>query len=290
MTKYYYLIYQITNELNKMIYIGAHITKNINDRYMGSGVRLHEDMKKIGMEHFTKSILFVFDNKKEMLDKERELVNSVFIKRTDTYNVILGGGTFFTKDLVTVRDKNGKCFDVHVDDERYKSGELKHIMKGLTLIRDENGNIKSIPSNSYVRNKHDYMFKNKVNVKDSFGKKFTVDINDQRYLNGELVGCTKNLVPVKNSKNEKFLVDINDSRYLNGELIHIWKNKKHNEETKKRIGAKNSISQKGGKNSQYGTCWIYNETLKISKKIKKNSFDQHLENEGWKIGRKFFKK
>lgn len=42
--------------------------------------------------------------------------------------------------------------------------------------------------------------------------------------------------------------------------------KKHSEYTKKTIGYKNSQSQRGAKNSQYGTCWITNgiENKKVS--------------------------
>lgn len=60
-------------------------------------------------------------------------------------------------------------------------------------------------------------------------------------------------------------------------------NKKHSEETKKRIGAANAKHQKGKKNSQYGTCWIHNN--RVSKKIDKSELEQHLV-EGWIKGRK----
>lgn len=43
-----------------------------------------------------------------------------------------------------------------------------------------------------------------------------------------------------------------------------------------------SDAQKGNKNSQYGTCWIYNEDLKQNKKIPVNSKIPI----GWKKGRK----
>lgn len=46
-----------------------------------------------------------------------------------------------------------------------------------------------------------------------------------------------------------------------------FKGKKHNEQTKSKISKKNSITLKGEKNSQYGTCWITNGI--DNKKIKK---------------------
>ena len=65
-----------------------------------------------------------------------------------------------------------------------------------------------------------------------------------------------------------------------------FKNKKHSETTKRQIGQKNSIAQKGSKNSQFGTRWIYNDTLQQSKKIKKNDPLP----DGWTVGRKLNKR
>lgn len=59
-----------------------------------------------------------------------------------------------------------------------------------------------------------------------------------------------------------------------------WKNRKHSEESKKRIGISNSVNQKGEKNSQYNTCWITNGFK--NKKIKKNGKIP----QGWYLGRK----
>ena len=59
-----------------------------------------------------------------------------------------------------------------------------------------------------------------------------------------------------------------------------WFGKKHKEESKKRIGEKNAIHQKGKGNSQYGTMWITDGV--INKKIKK---DQLIPS-GFKKGRK----
>ena len=68
-------------------------------------------------------------------------------------------------------------------------------------------------------------------------------------------------------------------------------NKIHSEESKQKIGEANSISQKGSKNSQFGTCWIHNTEKEINKRIKKEQIEKYLQ-EGWKSGMKmgFFKK
>ena len=59
-----------------------------------------------------------------------------------------------------------------------------------------------------------------------------------------------------------------------------WEGKKHSEESKRKIGESNSAKQKGSNNSQYGKCWITNETE--SKKINKDDTIP----EGWRLGRK----
>lgn len=61
--------------------------------------------------------------------------------------------------------------------------------------------------------------------------------------------------------------------------------KTHSEESKIKIGIANSIKQKGDKNSNYGKCWIYNETEKKSISVPKNEVDEWV-TKGWKIGRK----
>lgn len=87
----YYLIYQIRNKLNGMIYIGKHTTKRKNDSYMGSGLRIQYAIKKYGIENFEKTILFECASAEEMNAKEAEIVNEDFIARDDVYNIKLGG-------------------------------------------------------------------------------------------------------------------------------------------------------------------------------------------------------
>ena len=253
-TKKFYIIYQITNLVNNKIYIGSHTTNNLNDHYWGSGNLIRKAIKKYGLKNFKKEILFTFTNKQEMLDKELELVNEEFVQREDTYNLIVGG-SFNISGHIVVKDKDNNTFLVKLDDPRYLSGELIHINKGIFTAKDIDGNT------------------------------FSISIDNPRYLSGELVNVMKNLITVKDKNGKCFAVDKNDPRYLSGELVGITKGYKLSQNHKERIGKANSIKQKGEKNSHYGTCWIYNETLKQNKNIKKEELDLYLEH-GWFKGRK----
>lgn len=65
--------------------------------------------------------------------------------------------------------------------------------------------------------------------------------------------------------------------------FHDWSGKSHSDETKKKIGEKNSNYQKGEGNSQFGTCWITKDGE--NKKIKKQELETYTQ-QGWEKGRK----
>ena len=88
----HFVIYQITNLVNGMIYIGQHSTNDLDDGYMGSGVYLKEDQLKYGLDKFKKDILFECQSREELSNKEAELVDDEFVNRMDTYNLVRGGG------------------------------------------------------------------------------------------------------------------------------------------------------------------------------------------------------
>jgi len=228
-----------------------HKTDNLDDGYMGSGTILKRHQKKYGLENFEKEILHVFDNKEEMMAKEAELVNEEWVKDPFTYNLTVGGmgGGYHTKGMVTVRDKDGNCFNVSVNDERYLNGELPHASKGKVPVVDKNGNT------------------------------FCVYNNDTRYISGELVfiGAGRKM----SEQNKLRISEQNKDRNASG--MNSWIGKHHTEDTKLLIKQKHATYgyQVGEKNSQYGTKWISNVETREEKKIKAV---EPLP-PGWKYGR-----
>ena len=195
-----------------MIYVGQHQTEDLNDGYMGSGIRIVRAIEKYGIENFEKTILFECKSKAEMNAKEVEIVNEDFISRDDVYNVIVGG-------------ENGSWEKIHQQGLHHLGGvnAMKKLSKnGLTPFTKF---LKSLTPEEYVQYWKDH----------STIKSFRCD----------------------------------------------WTGRKHNEETKKKIGLANSISQAGSRNSQYGKMWICNDLTRESRSILKTDPIP----DGWRRGR-----
>lgn len=185
-----YIVYKTTNTKNGKIYVGVHNCSNAY--YLGSGKYLLDAIKSYGVETFVRETLFEFSTAEQALQKEAEIVTEEFVQREDTYNLVVGGGLppsglgknypprpdaskrmkennpnklehvrEKNRTTTVVRDKDGNCFRIKLDDPRYLNEEVTSINRG------------------------------KVTVRDREGKIFSVYKNDTRYLNGELVHVSK---------------------------------------------------------------------------------------------------
>lgn len=193
-------LYKTTNIITNEYYIGIHSTKNINDGYLGSGKKLRESIKKYGKDNHILEIIEYFNNKEDLFNKEKEIVNKELLKDSLCMNLTIGGLGEWT--------------------ERAKQGLIRKLKEDLVF-----------------RERWSKQCSDRLKKTHSKGK-----IKYPTYLN------------------------IN-----------------HSEETKKKIGLKSSINQKGKGNSQYGTCWINNGIE--NKKIRKEELLNFLSND-WIKGRK----
>jgi hypothetical protein len=87
----YHYIYKTTNLLNGAYYIGAHSAKALINDYFGSGKILNYNIKKYGLENFSKQILYILNSRKEKFIKEAELVNEELLKDPLCMNLAIGG-------------------------------------------------------------------------------------------------------------------------------------------------------------------------------------------------------
>jgi hypothetical protein len=102
-----YIVYLTINTENNKIYIGVHSTENpkIFDGYLGNGVysnspKTYQKCKtafqsavtKYGPNKFIRNTIKIFDTLDEALKLEAELVTEEFLKRSDVYNIEVGGG------------------------------------------------------------------------------------------------------------------------------------------------------------------------------------------------------
>lgn len=198
-----------------MIYVGCHQTKDINDDYFGSGRYIESAIKRYGLVNFVKEILFVFEDKQSMFEKEREIVNEAFINNPNTYNLVLGG----------------------------KSG----------WFNNSNG---AVEANT------------KSQLKIAWLKEFDKEWNDERKI--IYANTAKKIAKIK--KENGFVPK-----------PPMKPGDKHRPETILKIKQLIVGKQKGKNNSQFGTCWVYNENGSI--KIKVDQLEKYLQL-GFTKGRK----
>jgi hypothetical protein len=93
-----YIVYKTTNTINGKKYIVSHSCRSLNDSYIGSCIELKKDIKKIGKEFFSREIIAICNNREEMRNLEKFLVNKEWIESEQTYNLALGGAGIYGGD------------------------------------------------------------------------------------------------------------------------------------------------------------------------------------------------
>ena len=87
----FYTVYKTINLVNGKIYVGLHVTKDLNDDYLGSGKQIQAAVKKYGRDNFKREYIKICETPEEMYNLEAEIVNEDFVKRSNTYNMKTGG-------------------------------------------------------------------------------------------------------------------------------------------------------------------------------------------------------
>lgn len=177
-----FLIYKITNLINNKIYIGQHVTTNVNDDYMGSGEHIKNAIKKYGIENFKKEIIAECSSFEEMNELEKELVNHEFVQNPNTYNHSIGGSYGWKnclkykseEEIYAIRKNAGDAVINLMKDPEYRKQHAEKISEGLKeagfdprtfLGKTHSKETKRKMSETHKRNKHQKGEKN-----SQFGK------------------------------------------------------------------------------------------------------------------------
>jgi len=249
--KYHYF-YKITNLLNNHFYYGIHSTDNLNDGYFGSGQRLKMAIKLYGRENFKKEILKFFDSREKLSEYEALIVNENCIADRECYNMAIGGDK---RNCMLVVDSENNYIWLPKASETDAISPTKGKTPAFNKLTQKN---ELVDLETYYNNKDIY-----ISLRLGF---ITVKDKDDNYFN----------------------VSIDDEKYLNKELVPVFNGRKHTEETKKKMSQikRQNKSQCGEKNSMYNHCWITKDGQ--NKNIDKSLLSEYI-NQGWTKGRYFEK-
>ena len=135
----YYVVYRVDNILNDSYYIGSHITDNLQDGYLGSGVAINEQIRKFGPECFVKRILKLCSNKEELRKEEKNFLMK-HKGNPHCLNKLFGLNHGFdlinemvSKGLITPGIKNKKVLYKNIDGkDYYKSFTIDQLEKAYS--------------------------------------------------------------------------------------------------------------------------------------------------------------
>ena len=188
----------------------------------------------------------------------------------------IGSGTYFRKALKKYGRENfeREILEFCNSEEEMRKAEIRYITEDV--VNDKNSyNLKLGGSGGW-----DYVNKiltdserkriTKIAL-DGFKEKFKDPVWRERYCQNMKKIFSSEAIKNKMSKEQKEYFKTPPG---------TWTGKHHTEKSKKKIGEANSKSQRGIKNSQYGTCWISNTLIKKSIKINKEFLFEYII-EGW---------
>lgn len=161
----------------------------------------------------------------------------------------------FAKDILFILNSEIEAYDMEkqiVNEKFIKRNDVYNVIVGGDSFESINSNLELRKE----KNKKAAISMNKINWNDTEFRK---------------------------RNKERMIIQNRNLRELGILKAPDWTGKKHKEESKKKIGEKNSKNQKGEKNSQYGTCWIYHIEFG-NKKINKNDLNDYIST-GWIKGR-----
>ena len=140
--KAYHYIYKITR-FDGAYYIGMHSTDDLNDGYFGSGKRLWHSVNYHGKEKHSMEILEFLPTRKELIDREKTLVNEGLLQDPKCLNLVPGGGyEHRAPDDPSGAERKSKALKAHYASEVGALTKQKISEANAGLVRTEEAKAK----------------------------------------------------------------------------------------------------------------------------------------------------
>lgn len=87
----YHIVYRTTCTITSHYYIGVHSTRDLDDGYIGSGVKFLNYVKRYGKENFYRTIISFHTTRDEAFTHEREMLTEEVLADKNCLNLVEGG-------------------------------------------------------------------------------------------------------------------------------------------------------------------------------------------------------
>lgn len=136
----FHFLYKTTCSTTSCYYIGIHSTDNLDDRYLGSGYRLKQSIKKHGYSTHNREILQFANSREELLDLEESIVTHTLLEDEKCLNLSIGGRAGIPNHKSSTRSETMKSI---WNDELHR--------EKMSIVNSQNA--KSSWNNTRTRNK-----------------------------------------------------------------------------------------------------------------------------------------
>lgn len=103
--KKFHFVYKTVNNITGEYYIGVHSTNDLNDSYLGSGVRIKGSVGKYSKENFSRAVISIHETRESALTSEARLVTKETLQDPLCLNLMEGGISSSVDPSLTTREK-----------------------------------------------------------------------------------------------------------------------------------------------------------------------------------------
>lgn len=167
--KKYHYIYKTTNLKNGKFYVGMHSTHNLNDGYLGSGLRLRRSIRRNGPENFKLEYLEFFETREDLINREKELVNEDLLKDPMCLNIRPGGtgGWSIQQQMENAKKSNERQKWLRENDKEWAEKRINQLKKNGSTILNKLWNEGKLTPPNWTGKKHKEETKNKIGEANS---------------------------------------------------------------------------------------------------------------------------